>query len=73
MIDRLFLDHPRAVGESYGAHFRAAAGVSARLFVASLKCLVHALIPALCKTDGSDAIIGLHREIAPRRYDQPTL
>jgi hypothetical protein len=73
MIDRLFLEHPRVVGESYGEHFRAATGLSAQLLLASLKCLVHALVPAWCKTDGSDAIIRLHHEIAPRRYDQPTL
>jgi hypothetical protein len=73
MIDHLFLAHPRTVGETYPAHFLAAARVGGRLFVASLKCFVHALVPALCKTSGSDAIVRMHAEIAPRRYDQPTL
>lgn len=72
MLDRLFLEHPRTVGESYGQHMTAALGVGSRLFVASLKCVVHAFVPALCKTSGSDAIVKLHSEIAPRRYDQPT-
>ncbi len=72
MLDRLFLAHPRAVGESYPEHMGAALTVAARLFVASLKCVVHAVVPAWCKTSGSDAIIKMHGEIAPRRYDQPT-
>jgi hypothetical protein len=73
MIDQLFLAHPRTVGERYPEHFAAAASVGSRLFVASLKCFLHALVPALCKTSGSDTIIRMHAEIAPRRYDQPTL
>jgi len=73
MIDRLFLEHPRTVNETYPAHFAAAAAVGSQLLVASLKCFVHALVPALCKTSGSDAIVRLHSQIAPRRYDQPTL
>ncbi|WP_164156908.1 DUF6356 family protein [Sandarakinorhabdus rubra] len=72
MIDRLFLEHPRCVNESYGEHLSAAFGVGGRLLVASLKCFVHGLVPGLYKTAGSDAIVALHREIAPRKYDQPT-
>lgn len=72
MLDRLFLEHPRTVGESYPQHMAAAFGVGGRLFVASLKCFVHGVVPGLCKTSGSDAIVKLHGEIAPRRYDQPT-
>jgi hypothetical protein len=42
------------------------------MFFASLKCFVHGLIPGLYKTAGSDAICELHRQVAPRKYDQPT-
>jgi hypothetical protein len=72
MIDRLFFEHPRVVGETYPQHMGASLGVARRLFVASLKCVVHAVVPAWCKTSGSDTIIKMHSEIAPRRYDQPT-
>ncbi|WP_416908928.1 MAG: DUF6356 family protein [Polymorphobacter sp.] len=72
MLDRLFLEHPRTVGETYPQHMAASLGVASRLFVASLKCVVHAVVPGWCKTSGSDAIVKLHSEIAPRRYDQPT-
>ncbi len=72
MIDRLFLQHPRTVGEGYFEHMGASLGVASRLLAASLKCVVHAVVPAWCKTGGSDAIVKLHSEISPRRYDQPT-
>ena len=47
-------------------------GVGVLMFFASLKCFVHGLIPGLYKTAGSDAICELHRQVAPRKYDQPT-
>ncbi len=73
MFARLFVDHPRAVNESYFEHMAAAFGVGARLGIAAAKCIVHGLVPGLCKTAGSDAILKLHGEISPRRFDQPTL
>jgi hypothetical protein len=73
MFDRLFTEHPRTVGESYLEHLAAAWGVGFRLLAAGGKCLVHGFVPGLCKTAGSDAILQLHREISPRRFDQPTL
>ena len=73
MFARLFVDHPRAVNESYFEHMAAALGVAGRLAVASAKCVVHGFVPGLCKTSGSDAILKLHGELSPRRFDQPTL
>ena len=72
MFDRLFLEHPRVVNESYTEHMGAAFSVGGRMFIASLKCFVHGLVPGLYKTAGSDAICELHRQVAPRKYDQPT-
>lgn len=72
MFDRLFLEHPRCVNESYGEHMGAACGIGFRLLKASIKCFVHGLVPGLYKTAGSDAIVELYGEIAPRKYDQPT-
>ena len=73
MIQRLLLDHPRAVGETYLEHLRASLTTAARLGVAAAACVVHALIPGLCTTTGSSAILRLHGEIHSRRFDQPTL
>lgn len=72
MFARLFLNHPATVGETYLQHMRASLGVAGRLAQASSKCVVHAIVPGLCKTAGSDAILKLHAEVAPRRFDQPT-
>ncbi|MBC7520339.1 MAG: hypothetical protein H7268_04515 [Sandarakinorhabdus sp.] len=73
MFARLFITHPRTVGETYSEHMGAAFGVGGRLLAASLKCFVHGLVPGLCNPAGSDAILKLHGEISPRRFDQPTL
>ena len=72
MFARLFVDHPKAVGESYFEHMAASLTVAGRLAAAASKCVVHAAVPGLCKTAGSDAILQLYREISPRRFDQPT-
>jgi hypothetical protein len=73
MIQRLFIDHPRSVGEGYFEHMRASLTVGGRLLAAAAGCFVHALVPGLCTTTGSTAILKLHGEIYPRRFDQPTL
>ena len=73
MIHRLILDHPRSVGESYFEHMRASLSVAGRLAAAAAGCVVHAVVPGWCTTTGSSAILRLHAEIMPRRFDQPTL
>lgn len=73
MLARLFIDHPRAVGESYFEHMGAAFTVAWRLLSTAGKCVVHGVVPGLYKTAGSDAILKMAGEISPRRFDQPTL
>lgn len=68
MIQRLFLDHPRSVGESYREHLVVAAGFGWHLLRASACCFVHALVPGLFATTGSRIIRDLHdRMVANRR------
>ena len=73
MFARLFIEHPRTVGEGYFEHMGASLGTARKLGVAALACVVHALVPGLCKTTGSSAILRLYAEVSPRRFDQPTL
>ena len=73
MISRLFLDHPRTVDETYFEHMRASLGTGLELARAAGACFVHALVPGLCKTTGSTAILKLYAQVAPRRFDQPSL
>ena len=67
MFERLFLSHPRAVGESYLAHARTAAGIGGTMIVAGAACLVHAIVPALCTTTGSTAIKRLYARLRQRQ------
>jgi len=60
MLSELFTRHPAAVGETYTEHMQVAAGFGLRLFLASLACFVHALLPFLFERTGSTAIQSLH-------------
>jgi hypothetical protein len=73
MFQRLFITHPASVGEGYFEHLRSSLGTAGKLARASAACVVHAIVPGLCKTTGSTAIMELHSKIYPRRFDQPTL
>ncbi len=67
MFNRLFLDHPRSVGESYLEHQRHAFGFGVSLLAAGLACLVHALVPGLFVRTGSQAITRLHDRMVVNR------
>jgi len=63
MFRRLFLDHPASVDESYGEHFRVAAGFGWAMLRGALGAFVHALIPALCQRTGSNTVKTLHKRL----------
>ncbi|GGD80999.1 DUF6356 family protein [Croceicoccus mobilis] len=67
MIERLFLDHPRSVNETYGEHFIAASGFGLAMIAAGMACLLHGLLPRLFVTTGSDAIRRLHNRVIENR------
>ncbi len=67
MFRRLFLDHPATVGESYTEHFGVAGRFGVTMIKGGLGALVHAFVPALCKTRGSDTIAELHRQMVEKR------
>ena len=60
MIDRLFLDHPRKVEESYLQHMRFALWFAGQLSLAAGAALVHAVIPAACERTASTIIARLY-------------
>ena len=66
MIDKIFLEHPRNVGQSYMEHQGFALAMSARLFVAAFASLIHAFIPALFTTTGSNIVYQIHSTIRGR-------
>ena len=66
MIQR-FVEHPHAVGETYGEHAAAAAGFGGLLIAAGLACLVHAVLPWMFETTASGLVMRLHNAMAARR------
>jgi len=67
VFNRLFLQHPQSVGESYLEHQRHALGFAFSLFFAALACFVHALVPALFVRTGSEAVTRLHDRMVVHR------
>ena len=72
MIKRYFTGHPRSVGESYGEHLQTAAGFGMTMIIAGMACLIHAIIPGLFITTGSNAIGRLHDRMIANRSRVPT-
>ena len=68
--NRLFTDHPATVNESYFEHLVAATGFGLRMIWGGIVCLVHALIPGICATRGSDMICELHERMVTNRRQQ---
>jgi hypothetical protein len=67
LLRKIFLDHPRSVGESYYQHLACATGYGFRLTGAGLACLIHAVAPVLFKDTASGVVIGMSRELKDRR------
>lgn len=66
MFGRLFIDHPRSVGESYFEHLLFAGGFALRLLGAGLAALVHALIPCLFEKTASNMIAKMYAKTSNR-------
>ena len=67
MIEKLFLDHPKSVGESYWEHLYMASCFSGRMLLGAMACFIHALIPGLCVKTGSKTIRELHDRMVINR------
>ena len=60
MLQRIFLDHPASVDETFLQHMRFALTFAAGLFLAGGAALVHAFIPCLCEKTASRKIEQLY-------------
>ena len=63
---RLFVEHPREVGETYLHHAAAASRFGARLARLSGAAFLHALVPGICKTTVSDEVIRMADDLGYR-------
>ena len=67
MFSRIFLDHPKTVGESYWEHFGVATGFGRTMIVGGIKAVLHGIFPNIFKTSGSDTVRKLHAVLVEKR------
>ena len=66
MIAKLFIDHPRAIGETYSQHARTAFSFGWRMTVGGLACMVHAIVPGIFVKAASRTVVQLDAEMRGR-------
>ena len=66
MLHRLFLSHPRSVGESYFQHQRVALSFALPLLWAGLAATMHAFVPVVFERTAGDIIRKLHDRLENR-------
>ncbi|HEY1710210.1 MAG TPA: DUF6356 family protein [Rhizomicrobium sp.] len=67
MLRKLFLDHPRSVGESYLQHLSTALSFGGRMIAAGIACCLHGFFPFLFFTTGSSTVRHLHDAMITHR------
>ena len=67
IVNRLFLDHPASVEETYLEHMATASGFGSRMILAGVACLIHGLLPFCFNHLASDQIQLLHQRMNERR------
>ncbi len=60
LLHRTFIAHPEAIGESYGEHARTAGMFGVKMISGGVRCLVHAVVPALFVDAASKTVVGLY-------------
>ncbi|HEY1415871.1 MAG TPA: DUF6356 family protein [Caulobacteraceae bacterium] len=71
--DRVFLDHPASVNETYAQHLATASGFGGRMILAGFACLFHGLLPCCFSHAASDQIRALNLEMGSRRGQRPAV
>ena len=62
MLNKIFLDHPRQVNETYLQHGQFALSYAFKLLLASMAAIVHALVPSLFERTASTIVAELHQK-----------
>ena len=68
-----FTKHPSDVGETYGEHLMVAGSFGVAMIRGGLACLVHAVLPFLCTSTGSNTVRVLHDRMVENRTRAPML
>ena len=64
---RLFTEHPATVNETYFQHFANSASLGLRMIGGGLACFVHAFLPGVFCSKGSETICELHDRMVVNR------
>jgi hypothetical protein len=67
VAERLFLEHPRSLGMSWGGHGVGAVVIGAKLVGAGLACLIHAVVPGFFTQTAGKTITRMYDHMAKRR------
>jgi hypothetical protein len=67
ITERLFIEHPRSIGETYLEHQQHALSFGVELVLAGIACIVHALVPAIFVTTGSRTVTRLYGRMVTNR------
>jgi hypothetical protein len=70
-MKRFFTEHPASVGETYGQHLVFAVALGSRMVLGGLACMLHGVLPELCKTTGSRTIRALALRLVPGNRQKP--
>jgi hypothetical protein len=66
-LTRLFTEHPKSVGETYGQHLATALAFGVRMVLAGSACMLHGIFPFLFVKTGSNTVRHLHGEMITHR------
>lgn len=65
-LQRIFIQHPQSVDETYFEHMRFAGWFATQLLAAGLAALIHAIIPCLFEKTASRMIQNMHARLTNR-------
>ena len=68
---RLFIDHPRSLGMTWGSHGVGAVKIGTVLIGAGCAALVHAVFPGLFTETAGKAVARIYNHIQSRKADAP--
>ncbi len=66
LFNRIFVAHPKSVGESYLQHMAFAGWFASRLLFAGMAALIHAGIPSLFEATAGNLIKQMHARLTNR-------
>ena len=64
---KLFTDHPKSLGMSWGSHGLGAARIGGELIAAGVACVIHAIVPGWFTETAGRTVVRLHDHMLKRK------